>query len=339
MSSQPTFDPVETARLPGRSRLYFFWDYDLSEEDVRQILAGNDPIDRAWVISRLLNAARWEDIWRYITLDDVRAHWGLLHFRTPQLQEAWARALEVWSREARPTEIREHWPAYRAEPGPALRPGILSPLQETLLNRFFAYDIGQHFFLTGGTALAAFYLGHRLSEDLDLFTTSEQGLDAAQDVLRDMAEEAGWELDLRRWSPYFLQAIVTTGAGESVKVDLVRETGPQLGPKRRCAGIVVDSLLDIAANKVTAILSRADAKDFIDLYFVLPLLECDIEELIELAKQKDPGLTEFFFAAMLRQVHQVRRLPVMRQNLDFAALTAFFDGLADGLLARHRPPR
>lgn len=101
MSSQQTADPTEAARSPDRKRLYFSWDYDLSEEDVRQILAGDDPIDRAWVISRLLNAARWEDIWRYITLDDVRAHWSLLRFRTPQPQEAWARALEVWSRETR----------------------------------------------------------------------------------------------------------------------------------------------------------------------------------------------------------------------------------------------
>ncbi|MCX7706882.1 MAG: nucleotidyl transferase AbiEii/AbiGii toxin family protein [Anaerolineae bacterium] len=339
MSSLSAANPVEVARTSGRERLYFFWDYDLSEADVRRILAGDDPVDRAWVISRLLNVARWEDIWQYITLDDIRAHWELLRFRTPYLQEAWAHALEVWSREEGWAEAREPRPAYRAEPEPTLWPGILSPLQEALLSRFFSYDIGQHFFLTGGTALAAFYLGHRLSEDLDLFTASERGLDAARDALQDMAERAGWQLDLRRWSPYFLQAIVITEAGESVKVDLVRETGPELGPKRRCAGIVVDSLLDIAANKVTAILSRADAKDFVDLYFVLPLLDYDIEELIELAKQKDPGLTEFFFAAMLRQGHQARRLPVMRQPLDLAALIAFFDGLADRLLARHRPPR
>ncbi|HOU15285.1 MAG TPA: hypothetical protein PKZ84_19435 [Anaerolineae bacterium] len=39
----------------------------------------------------------------------------------------------------------------------------LSPLQADFLARFFATDTGQRFFLTGGTALAAFYLHHRNS--------------------------------------------------------------------------------------------------------------------------------------------------------------------------------
>jgi len=46
----------------------------------------------------------------------------------------------------------------------------LTPLRAELLQRFFATDVGRHFFLTGGTALAAFHLHHRLSVDLDLFT-------------------------------------------------------------------------------------------------------------------------------------------------------------------------
>ncbi|MDI6754231.1 MAG: nucleotidyl transferase AbiEii/AbiGii toxin family protein [Thermodesulfobacteriota bacterium] len=48
--------------------------------------------------------------------------------------------------------------------------GTITPIQKNLL-----YDIGQireasYFYLTGGTALAEFYLGHRRSYDLDFFT-------------------------------------------------------------------------------------------------------------------------------------------------------------------------
>ena len=52
----------------------------------------------------------------------------------------------------------------------------LTPLQAAFLTRFFSTDTGQLFFLTGGTALAAYHLHHRLSVDLDLFTLDDLAL-------------------------------------------------------------------------------------------------------------------------------------------------------------------
>lgn len=45
----------------------------------------------------------------------------------------------------------------------------LSRAQREFLRTFFAQPFGTDFCLTGGTALAAFHLGHRVSLDLDLF--------------------------------------------------------------------------------------------------------------------------------------------------------------------------
>ena len=46
-----------------------------------------------------------------------------------------------------------------------------SPMQREVLIQFITPpDIEKYFFLTGGTALSVFYLHHRLSDDLDLFT-------------------------------------------------------------------------------------------------------------------------------------------------------------------------
>jgi predicted nucleotidyltransferase component of viral defense system len=44
---------------------------------------------------------------------------------------------------------------------------VLTPFQEDLLRAIAGTEIGEAFFLTGGTALAAFHLHHRRSEDLD----------------------------------------------------------------------------------------------------------------------------------------------------------------------------
>lgn len=44
--------------------------------------------------------------------------------------------------------------------------------REILLSLLEYSDIESKFFLTGGTALSVFYLHHRISEDLDLFTAN-----------------------------------------------------------------------------------------------------------------------------------------------------------------------
>src|SRR3990167_3026741 len=53
---------------------------------------------------------------------------------------------------------------------PMTKPDILTPLQKTCLTTLFSDAwFRRYFYLTGGTALAAFYLYHRLSDDLDFF--------------------------------------------------------------------------------------------------------------------------------------------------------------------------
>lgn len=51
--------------------------------------------------------------------------------------------------------------------------GLLSPLQKRILASLSQIPDLIQFYLTGGTALAEFYLGHRKSFDLDIFTGEE----------------------------------------------------------------------------------------------------------------------------------------------------------------------
>ena len=48
--------------------------------------------------------------------------------------------------------------------------GLLTALQKEFLSVFSGLSDQAQFYLTGGTALAEYYLGHRLSIDLDFFT-------------------------------------------------------------------------------------------------------------------------------------------------------------------------
>lgn len=319
-------------------RPYFIWDYDISEEQVGAILQGDDEFAKSWLIGRIVQYARWDDIWAYLTLDDVRQHFDQIAWRFPFMKEMWAHALAMWSQEAGKPRLRERPTAYAVSPDrkPQLLEGILTPLQRNSLAKFFANPIGQRFWLTGGTALAAFYLGHRCSDDLDLFTLEPDALDHARREMRGIAEGLQCTLAVGLSTPTFQQFYLVKPDVPPLKLDLVRDFGPQYGERQSADGIVVDSLSNIAANKVTAILGRTEVKDFVDLYYLLQS-GCELKTLIELAQQKDLGLTEFYLSYSMRQVVRFGTLPAMLSPVSLEELRAFYLGQADDLLQGINP--
>jgi hypothetical protein len=83
---------------PTTNRPYFLWDYNLSNADVRRILHGENETEKIWMMSRILESARYEDVWKYMTLAELRQTFPKLQLK-PQVRDVWAFALEVWERE------------------------------------------------------------------------------------------------------------------------------------------------------------------------------------------------------------------------------------------------
>lgn len=75
---------------------YFVWDYDLTEADIQATLRGEDEEKKAWLIARLLEAARYEDIWRYISLAELREIFPKLRLK-PEIRAVWEFALSTWA--------------------------------------------------------------------------------------------------------------------------------------------------------------------------------------------------------------------------------------------------
>ncbi len=216
------------------------------------------------------------------------------------------------------------------------QPSLLTPLQQVFLDEFFLQPAGREFFLTGGTALATFYLRHRYSEDIDLFTLSETALQDVSNSLPAIAAKMNAAIEDRFRTMSFRQAFIRVGT-EELKVDLVRDVGTQFGEHQQFGNIIVDSELNIAVNKVAAIFGRITSKDFVDLYFLLNK-GYDLDELIHMAKEKDLGLTEFYFAGMLRESRRITTLPRMIEPLTVDELRAFFEPLASQIMLRLKPP-
>lgn len=173
----------------------------------------------------------------------------------------------------------------------------LSPLQRDVLRAFFGRE--RRFFLTGGGALAGFHLGHRETDDIDLFATRavlEDGLQALAGVAADLGASLEKVFD----QPHIKRCILRRGE-ESVKVELVVETAFQWRPeKREVDGILVDPPEEILANKLCTLLSRAEIRDLVDV-FALERAGFRMEDALSAAIQKDGGLTPAQLAAVLSE--------------------------------------
>lgn len=174
----------------------------------------------------------------------------------------------------------------------------LSRLQREILQEFFKRQKG--FFLTGGAALAEYHLGHRGTEDLDLFTRSNL-LDEGDACLAAVAREICAEIESLRTAPDFRRRLVRRG-DESVVVDLVLDRTPHGDePQQRHGEVIVDPPGEILANKLCTLLSRAELRDLVDV-LVLERAGYDLERALILATQKDAGMTPAQLAWVLSQI-------------------------------------
>lgn len=172
----------------------------------------------------------------------------------------------------------------------------LSPLQQELLREFFARE--RRFVLTGGGALVGFHLGHRTSEDLDLFTKPPVRLDEGRHALDAAAGALGGAVEPVQTFPEFQRVLVRRGE-ESVLVDLVVDRAPEVDPDiQERHGIRIHSLREIAANKVCSLLGRGEIRDLVGLRAILQE-GIDLAAAVEDARRKDGGVSAATLAWVL----------------------------------------
>ncbi|MBI4374671.1 MAG: hypothetical protein HY542_07320, partial [Deltaproteobacteria bacterium] len=134
-------------------------------------------------------------------------------------------------------------------------------------------------------------------------------------------------------SPSFQRYLI----GEELKIDIVADVGFRVGVPELIGNYMVDTLKNIAVNKVGCLLGRTDAKDFVDLYFILKREPFDIFELIESGQRKDGGLEPFVWASLIAAVERLTVLPRMIQPISLPELQKFFLDLRDKILLSLKP--
>lgn len=143
-----------------------------------------------------------------------------------------------------------------------------------LIKQLQSDPVLKNFILVGGTALSL-QLGHRISIDIDFFTTQE--FDVKQ-MLEHIEQNYGFQ-------EQYSYTNTLKGIINGVFVDFLRHNYKNITEPLNIKGIKMASLQDIAAMKVNAITGNGTrVKDFIDIYFLLK--EFSFSDIIGFYKTK-----------------------------------------------------
>jgi len=194
-------------------------------------------------------------------------------------------------------------------------------------------QITKRFYFTGGTALAEFYLQHRLSEDIDLFTEIEE---VNQSVIESFLKKISPKLSIveikkSQFLGLFSYTLIFKD-GEKLKVDFNYYPFLRINKGKNFKNLEVDSLYDIAVNKVQTILTRVRSRDFIDLYFIMKAFDYSLGQLIRDSKVKfDWHIDHVTLASQFIKVNELSDFPTMLVPFDRKAMEKFFLDLAKSL--------
>ncbi len=172
-------------------------------------------------------------------------------------------------------------------------------------------------YLAGGTALAL-HLGHRISVDLDFFTSHDFN---EQELESELQKETDFILERIAWRT------ILGRIGET-KFSLFFYQHPLIKSFSKYESIRIASQEDIAAMKIEAVMGRGSRRDFVDLYFLSKGFS--LEEILEFYNQKY-GLLEKNYYHILRSIgyfedaeYRDDQMPRMIIDVDWNQVKQFF---------------
>lgn len=181
---------------------------------------------------------------------------------------------------------------------------ILTNLQKRVLVLFNEIPDKETFYLTGGTALSAFFLKHRKSLDLDFFTDIEELISPFSQHLETYLKKEGLGVERLRGFHSFVELSVKSSEDSTI-IHLALDSSFRLEQPFKSEDfpeLRIDNLTDIAANKLLALFGRAALRDFIDVYF-LTKKSFTKNELVEKAGLKDPGFDLYWLGVAMERIN------------------------------------
>ena len=158
---------------------------------------------------------------------------------------------------------------------------------------FFSLAESEGFLLAGGAALLALGLNHRMTDDLDLFAVRPVG--SAADALEAACTLRGWPVRRLRDNDTFVRLEII--GDDEMRVDLCLDAPPTQPSAMSSLGPTL-SPADLAGRTVLALFSRAESRDFVDVFELNQVFARS--ELLKLAGDQDDGFDRSVFIEMIR---------------------------------------
>jgi len=175
----------------------------------------------------------------------------------------------------------------------------LTPFQETIA-RLLAVDRSPDSYLAGGAAMHIAPNSLRYSNDLDYFNDSVERVASAFAADRDRLEANGFVLEVSFQRPGFARAVATKGDGDT-KIEWAHDAPWRFLPplQNPIAGYLLHPI-DLAINKLLALVGRDEPRDFLDIMFAHTSI-LSLGALCWAAAGKDPGFTPLMLLSLLRR--------------------------------------
>ena len=200
----------------------------------------------------------------------------------------------------------------------------ITPEMRKIMTAFAGKELGGHFYLAGGTALAL-QLGHRRSVDLDYFSRTED-IPSLLEPLRQALQLFAPVLADSAWGNLSFLA-------QSVRIGFYGYGYGLVQPLVEIEAVRLASVADIALMKLDALLGRAGRKDFHDLYEICKRMP--LRPLLDLAPQKYPNVRDFEAQVVKRLVYferaELDEPPLLLETVAWETVKAYFRQQAEGI--------
>lgn len=192
----------------------------------------------------------------------------------------------------------------------------ISPDTQATLAILTKIPFVSQYFLAGGTAVALYY-GHRLSYDLDFFSSNLIEPNQITQLLQDKGELQVDQIGEGTW----------LGMLNGVKLSFFVYPYPSVGKEENWSGVRIANKIDLACMKLEAIGSRGIKRDFIDMYYLSQ--EIELQSVFEAMKVKfaKSNISELHFLRSLVYFEQAEESenPTMIHELDWVMIKHYFE--------------
>ena len=169
---------------------------------------------------------------------------------------------------------------------------FLTDNSRKVFNNLSDYEVMNDFTFVGGSAIA-FYLNHRLSEDIDLFTWKEKIPVEIENLI--LILEKKYKIEIVNKSRSYIDLFI-----DSTKVTFFANNWDSLREERKqlLHNIYIAKLPLLCSMKINTLSLRAKYRDYYDLY-VLNKEKYSLNEIYNYALQYIPGITKKIFAMQI----------------------------------------